>query len=319
MNAAGIELFSRQQPCAGAPSRVFFEKQTGALLFSVVLHAVLLAVALFLSAANGGGMPGSGAGGGSGPGGAVLVTGLITLHGGHAEGEDAAIHDAPEALPVADAVSEAKGEEVPLQAKDGEPPQAETDAIPVQAPRQRDKDDARNNAQARRTGERARTSAQTDTREPARVRRVARASAAQASRAGHEAETGRTDEKGSGGGSPGSGSGPHSGMDGAAEGPGTQGTGFSGAVDRKPRVISRSKVTYPDSARKRELTGHVLLRFHLDADGSVSQLQVVKAEPSGVFEEAALAAVRQWRFAPAMKDGRPVPYWVELPMPFLLK
>ena len=57
----------------------------------------------------------------------------------------------------------------------------------------------------------------------------------------------------------------------------------------------------------------------LTGSGAASRLQVIKAHPPGVFEEAALASVKQWRFAPAMKDGKPVPYWVELPMPFILK
>jgi protein TonB len=90
-------------------------------------------------------------------------------------------------------------------------------------------------------------------------------------------------------------------------------------VDSKPKVLSRSKVRYPEMARKNKITGHVLLRFYLDEKGSIFRLQVIKAEPPGIFEDAALASVKQWQFAPAMKDGRPVPFWVELPMPFILK
>ena len=95
--------------------------------------------------------------------------------------------------------------------------------------------------------------------------------------------------------------------------------GVSGKVDSKPKVLSRSRVAYPESARRNNVTGHVLLRFYLDEKGVISQLHVIKSEPPEIFDEAALAAVKQWRFAPAMKDGRAVPYWVELPMPFILK
>jgi TonB family protein len=112
-------------------------------------------------------------------------------------------------------------------------------------------------------------------------------------------------------------------------GAGLQGTGFevgTGSELRIAGIIRLSagdgadrRVRYPETARKQGLVGHVLLRFHLDEKGGMSQLHVVQAEPPGVFEKAALAAVREWRFAPAERNGVPVAYWAELPMPFVLR
>lgn len=97
------------------------------------------------------------------------------------------------------------------------------------------------------------------------------------------------------------------------------GPGLSARVDSKPKVLRRVRVTYPEQARKRKINGQVLLRFLLDEKGAMSQLQVLRSEPSGIFDSAALTAVRKWKFAPAVRDGKPVPYWVELPLSFFLE
>jgi TonB family C-terminal domain len=93
----------------------------------------------------------------------------------------------------------------------------------------------------------------------------------------------------------------------------------NGEVDAKPMVTHRVKVAYPEAARRKKITGQVILRFHVDEQGAISRLAVARAEPEGIFEEAALAAVQKWRFSPATKGGKPVPYWVEMPIQFSLK
>jgi len=47
----------------------------------------------------------------------------------------------------------------------------------------------------------------------------------------------------------------------------------------------------------------VSLGAHADEEGRVENLTVLRSP--GVFEEAALAAVRQWRYSPVMLNGRP--------------
>ena len=96
--------------------------------------------------------------------------------------------------------------------------------------------------------------------------------------------------------------------------------GFSlSEVDSHPSVLRRVQPVYPETARSKKITGRVLLRFLLTENGDISHLHVKYAEPRDVFDNVSLAAVRQWRFAPARKDGRAVPVWVELPMQFDLR
>ena len=48
------------------------------------------------------------------------------------------------------------------------------------------------------------------------------------------------------------------------------------------------------------------MRYDVTAEGTVANAEVVEAEPEGVFEEAALASIVQWRFRAATVGGRPV-------------
>jgi hypothetical protein len=47
-------------------------------------------------------------------------------------------------------------------------------------------------------------------------------------------------------------------------------------------------------------------------------VSVVRGLPDGLTEQA-IAAAREAKFKPAMKDGKPVPYWVVLEMGFNLR
>lgn len=53
---------------------------------------------------------------------------------------------------------------------------------------------------------------------------------------------------------------------------------------------------YPPDAMARGVEGYVEVRFQVDLDGLVTAPEVVAAEPAGVFEQAALAAVGRWRY-----------------------
>ncbi len=75
---------------------------------------------------------------------------------------------------------------------------------------------------------------------------------------------------------------------------------------------------YPAYAFEHNLAGRVLLLVDVDAHGNVTHAVVERAEPEGVFEETSLEAVKQWKFTPAMKDGKPVASRVRVPIDFAL-
>jgi TonB family protein len=76
-----------------------------------------------------------------------------------------------------------------------------------------------------------------------------------------------------------------------------------------PVVIPESRIDpeYPDVARQAKLEGEVVLRARINRDGQVVESSVVEARPADRgFEEAAIAAVSQWLYEPAMLEEKPV-------------
>ena len=84
-----------------------------------------------------------------------------------------------------------------------------------------------------------------------------------------------------------------------------------GAVDTKPRVLSRAAMEYPKEAAKKRIKGYVIVNLLIDKDGSVEVAKVIASSPAGVFDVVALRAVRNWRFAPAKYKGNPVKVWAK--------
>jgi periplasmic protein TonB len=77
-------------------------------------------------------------------------------------------------------------------------------------------------------------------------------------------------------------------------------------VDVHPRALREVVPEYPPDADRQRLSGKVRLQLKLEADGRVSDIEVVSADPPGRFDESALRAFRNERFAPAKRGGRPV-------------
>ena len=90
-------------------------------------------------------------------------------------------------------------------------------------------------------------------------------------------------------------------------------------VDRPPEVKSRRLPRYPAAAEVEGTEGLVVLRILIDRTGRVGEARVLLAEPPGVFEDAALAAIRGWRFSPARDEGRPVSVWARQALRFELR
>lgn len=77
-------------------------------------------------------------------------------------------------------------------------------------------------------------------------------------------------------------------------------------VDEKPQRIRYVEPVFPLVARRLGLSGTVLVEFVVNQSGGVEGARVRESAAGGVFDRAALAAVRRWVFRPGRKDGRPV-------------
>ena len=68
-----------------------------------------------------------------------------------------------------------------------------------------------------------------------------------------------------------------------------------------PSELKRTRYVppdYPKDALKRRIGGEVRVRITLAADGKVKSTEILRSSPTGVFDQAALDAVRRWRFKP---------------------
>jgi protein TonB len=83
--------------------------------------------------------------------------------------------------------------------------------------------------------------------------------------------------------------------------------GACASQTRPMQLVSGSGPTYPPAAKASGVEGMVVVRYGISIDGRVINARVDSAEPEGVFEEAALKAVRSWRYNPAVIEGEPVP------------
>ena len=82
-------------------------------------------------------------------------------------------------------------------------------------------------------------------------------------------------------------------------------------VDSKPRVVNRAPLSYPRLAMKKNIKGYVVVNLLIDKDGNVEIAQILEANPPGVFDQAALSSVKQWKFAPAKYKANPVKVWAK--------
>jgi len=107
----------------------------------------------------------------------------------------------------------------------------------------------------------------------------------------------------------GSGTGIGSG-DGSGIGPGSGGN-TGGGVYRvgggvtEPKVLTSADPEFSEEARKAKVSGNVLVYFIVDENGTPTHVHVARGVGMGL-DEKAVEAVRQYKFKPGMKDGKPV-------------
>jgi periplasmic protein TonB len=82
-----------------------------------------------------------------------------------------------------------------------------------------------------------------------------------------------------------------------------------------PVAIHRVQPRYTEQARVRRVQGVVVVEAIIDRAGRVTDVRILKGLPAGL-DEASMAAVRQWRFRPAVLADRPVAVYFRLTVRF---
>jgi len=84
-----------------------------------------------------------------------------------------------------------------------------------------------------------------------------------------------------------------------------------------PEPIYQPDPEFSEEARKKKVSGTVILRFVVTSKGEVTDIRVTNSVGSGL-DEKAMEAVRSWKFRPATKDGQPVSARIAVEVDFKL-
>jgi protein TonB len=85
---------------------------------------------------------------------------------------------------------------------------------------------------------------------------------------------------------------------------------------KEPRKIHDARPIYPQVALAAKVEGTVTIEATISTDGSVINMRVTRSQP--LLDQAALDAVRQWRFTPTLLNGAPVEVIMNVTVNFTL-
>ena len=91
---------------------------------------------------------------------------------------------------------------------------------------------------------------------------------------------------------------------------------FPGGEQAMMKFVSEN-VQYPEEAKEKEISGHVLVGFIVEKDGSVNEVKIVRGIGGGCDEEAVRVVKAMPKWKPGKEKGKPVR--VSYMMPFTFK
>jgi len=93
---------------------------------------------------------------------------------------------------------------------------------------------------------------------------------------------------------------------------------FAESKTEPPVPVRTVAPEYPVQLKRDGVSGVVTVKCTIDEKGNVTDTRVEKTT-NDAFDEAAVAAVRKWRFKPAQQDGAPVATKVTIPIKFVVE
>jgi protein TonB len=93
---------------------------------------------------------------------------------------------------------------------------------------------------------------------------------------------------------------------------------FPGGDDELLKFISKN-ISYPEDAIRNNIQGRVILKFAVNADGSIDRIQILRGIDNSLDSEAVRVVKTLPKFKPGKQQGVPVPVWFCLPVLFRLE
>jgi len=88
-------------------------------------------------------------------------------------------------------------------------------------------------------------------------------------------------------------------------------------IDKPPKIIKKVIPEYPKVARQARIARVVTIEITEDENGKVIKTKVLKGHP--LLNDAAVKAVKQWKFEPFIIDGNPSPVKFTIKIKFVFK
>ena len=85
-----------------------------------------------------------------------------------------------------------------------------------------------------------------------------------------------------------------------------------------PTPIRRITPVYPEQCKKDKIEGTVILEIEINAEGNVIDARVLKSDHPDL-DEAAMEAIKKWKYEPVLKEGKPVPVVFAVAINFWLR
>ncbi len=90
-----------------------------------------------------------------------------------------------------------------------------------------------------------------------------------------------------------------------------------GGLLTAPKLIRKVEPAFPPLAAQARLSGLVIVEALVDVRGQVQEVKVLRGAP--LFDEAAVAAVKQWRYQPLLLNGQPTAFILTVTLRFNLQ
>jgi protein TonB len=84
-----------------------------------------------------------------------------------------------------------------------------------------------------------------------------------------------------------------------------------------PKMIKKVAPEYPDLAKASRISAIIIMEAQVDTHGAVQSVNVLKGHP--LFDEPAMAAVKQWRYRPLLLNGVPTEFIVTVTLTFSIQ
>ncbi|MBU0991447.1 MAG: TonB family protein [Proteobacteria bacterium] len=101
--------------------------------------------------------------------------------------------------------------------------------------------------------------------------------------------------------------------------PGINGAYGVNDLDGPLTPLVRIPPMYPIRAKRLGIEGSVNVQFLVNSEGNVAHVEILSAEPEGLFETSVINCVSKWRFKPGTVEGNPVNTWAETTIRFELE